>query len=392
MNIVFLTNLLNPYRMNFFELINDQIRDQDITLHVVAMTSEKADRTWYYEDLKRDYTMVLKSKTVFIRNIYLHFNKDIVKTLETLQPDVVVCSGAFLQPSVVMTVLNKKRLGYKVYLWSESHLNECRTYGKVLLRVRESVRRCILGRFDGFLYAGAYSKEYVDKYKSKDADLYLLHNTVDDHYFYDKANELRPERAALRKKYGFSEDQFVFISPIRLSREKALGQFLEATAGIAPALKSKITFAVAGSGPEEENWRMIAETSGHQVLFLGFKNQEEVVELYVASDCFLLPSISDPNPLSVIEAAWTGLPLLVSRHVGNWPEIVRVGQNGYVFDYEHPEKIEEMIRALATADDAWKQEAAKTSLDIVKSEYQSDQVAQSLVEHLREILGARNNQ
>ncbi len=392
MNIVFLTNILNPYRAKFFQLIANQAQELNFTLHVIAMTGEKADRpAWHYEDFQKEYTILLENKTVLIRGIYLHFNKDIISTLKTLHPDVVICSGAFLQPSVVMTLLNKKRLGYKVYLWSESHLNECRTYGKALLRVRETVRRNILGRFDGFLYAGAYSKEYVDKYKNKDADLYLLHNTVDDHFFYNMANKLRAERATLREKYGFPQDQFVFFSPIRLSREKALGQFFEATADLDPQLKSRITYAVAGIGIEQENWQRIAAQNSHNVVFLGLKNQNEIVELYIASDCFLLPSISDSNPLSVIEASWTGLPLLVSRHVGNWPEIVKVGENGYVFDYNHPEKIEGMIRSLITADKAWKENAATISLDIVKSEYQSDQVAWSLVRHFRDTLQVRND-
>ena len=388
MNLVFLTNLLNPYRMNFFELIEKQAKERDISLHVIAMTGEKPDRpTWHYKELKKDYTILLKDKTILVRGIYLHFNKDIVNTLKALKPDVVVCSGSFLQPSVVQTLRNKKKLGYKVYLWSESHLNEMRSYGKLLLKVRETMRRSILSRFDGFLFAGAYSKAYVEKYKNGDADLYLLHNTVDDRFFYTTANELRSKREMLREKYGFSSDQFVFFSPVRLSREKGLGKFWEISAYIEPQMKSKITFAVAGTGREQDNWLQIADQAGFHVKFLGMKNQLEVVELYVASDCFLLPSTSDPNPLSVIEASWTGLPLLVSKNVGNWPEIVQQGKNGFAFDYNHPDEIEGMIRTLITADENWKHNASLTSLSIVRSEYQADLIAQGLVKHFVELYG-----
>ena len=386
MNIIFLTNILNPYRMNFFDLIEEYAKGRDISLHVIAMTGEKSDRpTWHYEELKREYTILLKDKTVLIRGIYLHYNKDIVNTLKSLKPDVVVCSGSFLQPSVVQTLWNKEKLRYKVYLWSESHLNEMRNYGKLLLKVREAMRRSILSRFDGFLFAGVYSKEYVEKYKKKNADLYLLHNTVDDKFFYTTASELKSNRKILREKYGFSSDRFVFFSPVRLSHEKGLGKFWKTSAYIEPQLKSKIEFAVAGTGREQDSWQQIADQAGFHVKFLGMKNQQEIIELYVASDCFLLPSTSDSNPLTVIEASWTGLPLLVSRNVGNWPEIVQQGKNGFVFDYNHPDEVEGMIRTLITADENWKKNAALTSLSIVKAGYQADLVAQGLVKHLMEL-------
>lgn len=386
MNLVFLTNILNPYRINFFELIASLTKENHFVLHVVAMIGEKPNRpTWHYDELKKDYTILLKDKTIRIHGIYLHFNKEIGSTLKELQPDVVVCSGSFLQPSVLQTLRMRKKLGYKVYLWSESHLNEMRSYGKLLLGLREVVRKSILSRFDGFLYAGAYAKEYVDKYKNKSADLYLLHNTVDDHYFFETANALRSQRKKLRKKYGFLCSQFVFVSPIRLSPEKGLGTFLKNAEYISPEIKNKIVFAIAGIGPELEKWQQIADQTGFDVRFLGMKNQLEIVELYVSADCFFLPSTSDPNPLTVIEAAWTGLPLFVSKNVGNWPEIVKPGENGFVFDYNHPEKIEEMIEKLIAADETWRSKASLVTKNIMETEYQSDHVARLLVDHFKNI-------
>ncbi len=387
MNIVFLTNILNPYRINFFDLIAKEAKEENFNFHVIVMTGEKPDRpTWHYEELKRDYTILMEDRTFLIRGIYLHFNRQVISILKKLQPDIIVCSGSYLQPSVLKTLLHKKRLGYKVYLWSESHLNEMRSYGKLLLNIREKTRRYILRCFDGFLFAGEYSKEYVDKYKNPNADLYLLHNTVDDHYFYSKANELRSQRALLREKYGFSPDQFVFFSPVRLSYEKGLGKFWESAAYIDSGLKSKISFAVAGTGAEQKNWQQIADRTGFNVKFLGMKNQQEIVELYVSADCFFLPSTSDPNPLSVIEASWTGLPLLLSKNVGNWPETVKQAKNGFVFDYDHPDEIENIISDLITTDEDWRRNAASISLGIMRKEYQADFVAQSLVKHFWDIL------
>ncbi len=57
-----------------------------------------------------------------------------------------------------------------------------------------------------------------------------------------------------------------------------------------------------------------------------------MLELYASCDLLLLPSLKDPNPLSVIEALWAGLPLLISDRCGNWPEAVEQGVNGWVVD------------------------------------------------------------
>lgn len=380
MNIVFLTNILNPYRMKFFDLIYDHSRNTDINLKVLAMVGEKSDRpTWHYDDFKREYTVLLENRTVRINGIYLHFNKNLINLLENIKPDLIICSGSYLQPSVIKTLIFRKKLNCKVYLWSESHLNEKRKYNNLLLKIREIIRKALLNKFDGFLYAGLYSKQFVDKYKSEKAECYLLHNIVDDNYFYKRGIALRENRKILRNKYGFPDNKYIFFSPIRLSHEKGIGSFFSCIRDIDKSLKEKIVFAIAGFGTEKNAWEKLAKKYGFTALFLGMKDQEEISELYAASDCMLLPSASDPNPLSVIEAAWSGIPLMVSKNVGNWPEIMRNRENGYVFDYDNPATIEEILKSIVNRDEKWILNARKTSYDIVTQNYESKTVVDSLL-------------
>ena len=44
---------------------------------------------------------------------------------------------------------------------------------------------------------------------------------------------------------------------------------------------------------------------------------------------FVLPSLSDPSPLSAVEAAAAQLPLLLSTRAGNCDDLVVDGRNGY---------------------------------------------------------------
>ena len=47
---------------------------------------------------------------------------------------------------------------------------------------------------------------------------------------------------------------------------------------------------------------------------------------------FLLASLRDPCPLSVVEALWMSKPLLISNHCGNISEALVESKNGFSFD------------------------------------------------------------
>ena len=51
---------------------------------------------------------------------------------------------------------------------------------------------------------------------------------------------------------------------------------------------------------------------------------------YASADLFVLPSRHDPNPLSVVEALHSGLPVAVSEMAGNVEEAVAENRNGWV--------------------------------------------------------------
>ncbi|MFT4142864.1 MAG: glycosyltransferase, partial [Mobilitalea sp.] len=116
--------------------------------------------------------------------------------------------------------------------------------------------------------------------------------------------------------------------------------------------------------------------------FLGYQSQQNTVNYYALADCFLLPSLSDPNPLSCLEALWAGLPLMVSEHVGNYPEVVVSGQNGYVFSYEEPLKAVGMLDILITSDQEWKTHASEVSVRIAEETFNPEKAVGNLVKEM----------
>jgi glycosyltransferase involved in cell wall biosynthesis len=89
----------------------------------------------------------------------------------------------------------------------------------------------------------------------------------------------------------------------------------------------------AGDGPLRSSLEHKAKELGiaHRIRFLGFMNQSQLPSVYRAADLLVLPSYYEPFGLVVNEGMLCGLPVVVSDRVGAKFDLVRPGENGYVF-------------------------------------------------------------
>ena len=91
---------------------------------------------------------------------------------------------------------------------------------------------------------------------------------------------------------------------------------------------------IAGEGEDRRQIESLIKEASlcKNIRLLGQKSEQDMLSLYAIADGFLLPSLKDPNPLSVIEALWAGLPILISINCGNYLEAVDEEINGWVID------------------------------------------------------------
>lgn len=101
----------------------------------------------------------------------------------------------------------------------------------------------------------------------------------------------------------------------------------------APAVLARFPetqFLIAGDGPQRQVLERAVQDAGmtHAFVFAGTRN--DMPGVYSAMDIFVLPSVNEGMPMTVLEAMAAGLPIAASR-VGAIPEVIRDGESGRLF-------------------------------------------------------------
>lgn len=139
----------------------------------------------------------------------------------------------------------------------------------------------------------------------------------------------RPEtRIVLRRKMEIAEEAPLGAIVAALRPEKNHELFLKAAARVL-ATRPDARFLIIGDGPRRGELEQFAKELNilHAVRFLG--SRRDVAELLAACDWFALTSHNEANPVSILEALSTGLPV-VATNVGSVAESVRHGETGFL--------------------------------------------------------------
>lgn len=135
-------------------------------------------------------------------------------------------------------------------------------------------------------------------------------------------------RDAWRRAEGFRADDVLFTCVARYFPQKNHKALIQAfAAGAAKIPGSRLL--LAGDGPLQKDLEAQVRRAGlsGQIRFLG--RREDIPELLAASDVFVLASLWEGNPLSVMEAMAAAKPVVVTG-VGGVPELVHSGRHGFV--------------------------------------------------------------
>lgn len=137
-----------------------------------------------------------------------------------------------------------------------------------------------------------------------------------------------PSRATARTSLGLPLDPPVVTLVARLTAVKRPERFVDVARALA-ARHPDAVFAVCGEGDLLPELQRQAADLGGRVRFLGWRGDVETV--YAASDVVVLTSDNEGMPVSLIEAALSGVPAVATR-VGSVAEVVADGETGLLVE------------------------------------------------------------
>lgn len=141
------------------------------------------------------------------------------------------------------------------------------------------------------------------------------------------------DRDEARRKAGLPKDKRVilFVSQRVTNANKGMDYLVEACAKLAaehPDMRDDTVVALLGGHAEE-----VADRLPFAAFPLGYVSDEHrIVSVYNAVDVFVLPSLSENLPNTIMEAMACGVPC-VGFKVGGIPEMIDHRRNGYVAAY-----------------------------------------------------------
>ena len=169
-------------------------------------------------------------------------------------------------------------------------------------------------------------------------------NPIDTHIYMPKDQQQARQRVGLP-----AEGRVILFASQRVTNlNKGMNYLVEACQLIAtqhPDQKDNITVAVLGGHAEEIVGQLPFRTCP-----LGYVNDEQrIVDVYNAADVFVLPSLSENLPNTIMEAMACGLPCVGFR-VGGIPEEIDHKRNGYVAEYRNAADLAAGIRWVLGSD------------------------------------------
>ena len=166
-----------------------------------------------------------------------------------------------------------------------------------------------------------------------------VYNGIDVEHFENKA-EFSPFE--IRQRLGLPNSHvMVFVTVGRLTRVKGQEYLIEAFERVHRKFPNTC-LALAGAGPLEGHLKAVSKQLRieNNVRFLGYRT--DIPEILHACDCFVLPSLSEGHPLSLLEAM-AAEKFTIATRVGGVPEILDSPEFGFTV---HPASVTHLADAM----------------------------------------------
>lgn len=373
--LTIITNIPTPYRTAFFNVLNEELLKINKSLHVIYCAETETGRHWKFSAHENKYSYTfLKGFHPEFKNFYPHINFGLISCLKKLKPDWVLLAGSWNAPATINVLLNK--INCPVLFWSEGHIDAQVRSNKYV----DYLRNKILNNIKYFVVPNIKSKDYIHHYNS-DAIIDFLPNTVDEDFFSLSSEDSKIES---RNRKNLPLDKTIIVLVSSLDQRKGVMEFYNAFKK--SDIKNLYTVQIGtGEFYDTLKEKITADNLSDHYVLTGQLEAKDVREYLIAADIFALPTKSDPNPLSPIEAAFLKKSLLVSSKAGNAKDLIKNNENGWIINEIKEEDLIENINKIAKTDRSKLEKMGEKSFEIVSASFTRKKAAQNLISFLQKI-------
>ena len=358
--IAILVALFPPRHLAGIEMVTYNIAmrlsKKNHEVHVIAtldegLPKESIEKDFYVHRIKTSKIPILRTALYYIKSFF---------AVKKINPDIVHIQTIYLSLSglLIKKFLHKPYVVYghgsDVYLpW----------------RFKNIISKPILKNADAVIALTEDMKREVQKIY--DREVFVIPNGIDLERFENLSKE------DLRSELEIKEGKIIlFVGTLR--PVKGVRYLIEAMKIVTDKNKNKRLFIV-GDGEERGYLESLVRNLNIEryVTFVGKVPNEEVPEYMGASDVFVLPSLSEGFPVTVIEAMASGLPI-VATDVRGLSEIIKNGENGFLVKPKNSIEIAEKV-LLLLEDDELRRRISRNNKEEVKR-YSWENIVENLKE------------
>lgn len=316
--LAILINIIAPYRIPVY---TELAKTFDLTVMPTGRESNRG--TWdslslgeFGINVLRPWGFTLRiprfSRGKLFDYRYLHINPGIFWALMRLRPDAAISIEMGFRSLATLLYCRLFRIPGTIWWGGTLHTEATVGRGKRLLR------KLFARITPKWISYGQTSTEYLQTLGIPGARVVQIQNCVDITLFQqnqERSLDITPKP--------------VLLHVGQLINRKGIDQFLKAAALVQDHGRD-FSIVLVGDGPQREPLQSLAEELGlKNVHWIKGVKPSEMPAIYKSADCVVFPTLEDIWGLVANEAIASGVPVLVSKYAGCYPELADPGS---VFD------------------------------------------------------------
>lgn len=320
-----------------------------------------------------DIPLLEKYKYIFLKNLSLRPNSDfwgqinpnIVSKIIKNKYNAILLYGwnSFTNWLAIFTAILTRT---PFFIHSENPFNQELFKSKWKLKLKKIILGWLFQHAQYLPYIGKENKKFYKYYGVPDEKLIFMPYAVDNERLMKEAARLIPQKKQIRNDFNINEKATIVLFVGKLIDKKRPLDLLKAYELLQKKYNNLALVYVGDGSLKFDLEKYTKENNIKNIYFFGFQNQSILPKFYALAGIFVLPSEEGETwGLVINEAMCFRLPIIASNLVGCISDLVKNGENGFIFPVSNIQKLKEKIEFFINAPEKMEFFGRK-SLEIIK--------------------------